>query len=486
MMISSMGKALRVRLERPRHEFRRPFFAHHAILRGWKRVVGGLFVITAISSASKIVDAKVPIVAVFDVQVQRVKLRAGALRALSSYIGSRLTASGQYSVVPRSTLQGRLRQEKRGSYKNCYDQGCQIQIGRELAANKSLATEVLRIGRLCIVTATLYDLKKSATEYAGTTKGGCSEDALVASIDKVIGLLTTQAKTASASAPSVGASRVQASPPPAWAYSSKRGPGAKGATHRCAMGNAADCTEQCRRAHGESCNRLGYMYEKGQGVAKSLLGASVFYRRACILRIAKGCSNLGVMYEKGWGVSENPGLAIYYYRKACKKGNLVGCVNLGNVYFFGKGVAKNIKWAISYYRGACGKGESSGCFRLGIMYELGSGVPKNAVRATVYYRKACDAGRGRGCTRIGRMVEMGHGIPASSGVAATFYRRGCKKGDARGCGLLGGLYLRGKGVPKDATRGRQLLRKACTQGNKLSCVQGCRYGDKFSCKRVGR
>jgi hypothetical protein len=124
-----------------------------------------------------------PIVAVFDVEVKGLKMDPKVLDRLTDYLGALMAERG-YKVVPRSQLRERLRQEKKGSYRRCYDQVCQIDIGKEMAAQKSLATQVLKIGSKCKVTVTLFDLLQSASEGAGTTSGGCNEDGVVESLEK--------------------------------------------------------------------------------------------------------------------------------------------------------------------------------------------------------------------------------------------------------------------------------------------------------------
>jgi len=129
-----------------------------------------------------------PVVAVFDVECgPRVTLPKPALDGMAEYISSRLTESGRYQVVPRDQLKQRLVQEKTGSYKECFDQSCQIEIGKELAAEKTLATRIVKLGRRCTVSLTFYDLQKSATEVAATQHGGCEEDQVVDSLDKALG-----------------------------------------------------------------------------------------------------------------------------------------------------------------------------------------------------------------------------------------------------------------------------------------------------------
>jgi hypothetical protein len=126
------------------------------------------------------------IVAVFDIEDKGANL-AEALRArLSDYLAMRLAALKKYNVVPRDQLRARLAKQKKGSYKSCYAQSCQIEIGKELAAQKSLATAIMRLGTRCTVSAVLYDLKSAASEGGATAAGGCTEDNIVASLESVV------------------------------------------------------------------------------------------------------------------------------------------------------------------------------------------------------------------------------------------------------------------------------------------------------------
>jgi len=126
------------------------------------------------------------IIAVFDVETSGLELGRPALERLSDYLTTKVAGLGTYQVVPPAQLRRRLRQQKRESYKACYDQSCQIEIGRELAAQKSLSTKILRLGKQCVVTLALYDLRKSATERAADATGGCGIGALVRSLESAV------------------------------------------------------------------------------------------------------------------------------------------------------------------------------------------------------------------------------------------------------------------------------------------------------------
>ena len=78
-----------------------------------------------------------PVVAVFDIQDKGAGLSDQTRNRITDYLTSSLAATGAYQVVPRSALKERLKQQKKDSLKQCYEESCQIDIGRELAAQKS-------------------------------------------------------------------------------------------------------------------------------------------------------------------------------------------------------------------------------------------------------------------------------------------------------------------------------------------------------------
>ncbi len=151
----------------------------------------------ALSIASPSLAKTAPTVAVFSVEAVRVRLPRAYLNTLTGFIGAELTASGRYQVLPSSELKAALSTKKRESYRACYDEACQIEVGKELAAQLSLASKVSRIGKKCLVTLTLYNLRTSASERAATVQGGCSEEALLSSVERAVQQLTKGGKTRS-------------------------------------------------------------------------------------------------------------------------------------------------------------------------------------------------------------------------------------------------------------------------------------------------
>lgn len=126
------------------------------------------------------------VIAVFDVSDPSGILKGPTLEALSEYLAAQLTATAGAKVVPRAQLRQRLVKERKKSYKRCFDESCQIEMGKAVAAQKSLATKILRVGKSCAIAASLYDLRSETTEGAATVDTSCQEDALLAGVKALV------------------------------------------------------------------------------------------------------------------------------------------------------------------------------------------------------------------------------------------------------------------------------------------------------------
>ena len=133
-----------------------------------------------------------PVVAVFDIEDARRtgRLPPEALSDLTDYLATRLAEARTYQLVPRSQIRDALSRQKADSHRQCFDQACQIDIGKAFAAQKTLGTKVVRLGgKSCAVTSTLYDLRTEVTEAGATAEAACDQDALVGALKVVVGKL---------------------------------------------------------------------------------------------------------------------------------------------------------------------------------------------------------------------------------------------------------------------------------------------------------
>ncbi|MCA9556588.1 MAG: hypothetical protein KC933_41580, partial [Myxococcales bacterium] len=127
-----------------------------------------------------------PVVLVFDLEDRSSRVDGPLLDQLSEYLVARLGSTNRFRIVPRAQLQARLRDEKRETYQACYDDACQIELGKALAAEKTLSTKLLQIGAQCAISATLSDLRSETTDESATVRTDCSSDAVLDGIDRLV------------------------------------------------------------------------------------------------------------------------------------------------------------------------------------------------------------------------------------------------------------------------------------------------------------
>ena len=156
--------------------------------RSW--AVGAAVLVLACLVLPAVAQERAPIVAVFNVEVKGLQLAPDVRDRLSDYLSGRMAEGGRYQVVPRDKLKERLVQAKKSSYKECYAQSCQIELGQELAAQKTLSTQVMKLGSQCRVNATLYDLARATTENSATTSGPVPSPGITAILYSFLLILT--------------------------------------------------------------------------------------------------------------------------------------------------------------------------------------------------------------------------------------------------------------------------------------------------------
>jgi len=130
------------------------------------------------------------ILAVFAIEDPNRQFKQSMLDQLTDYLETVLTQSGAYKVVPRAQLRRRLVGKKKGSYRQCFDQACQIELGKAVSAQMTLSAKLLRVGGKCALIARIYDLRTETAVKAASTRTRCAADALMLAVDKLAGQLT--------------------------------------------------------------------------------------------------------------------------------------------------------------------------------------------------------------------------------------------------------------------------------------------------------
>jgi serine/threonine protein kinase len=122
--------------------------------------------------------------------------------------------------------------------------------------------------------------------------------------------------------------------------------------------------QACNGGNAASCNRLGFMYRNGEGIAQDYSRAFTLFTKGCDAGSTGACDNLGILYDKGWGVEQDSSHAAVFFSKGCDGGGGNACTNLGILYLEGRGLAKNPAKGKELLTRGCSLGDSRGCGRL--------------------------------------------------------------------------------------------------------------------------
>lgn len=74
---------------------------------------------------------------------------------------------------------------KSESYKACYDNSCQIELGKALAASHILRSRIAQFGSKCVLNAELIDLRSEVTVKASSARGACEPEGFLGMSEEV-------------------------------------------------------------------------------------------------------------------------------------------------------------------------------------------------------------------------------------------------------------------------------------------------------------
>jgi hypothetical protein len=169
----------------------------------------------------------------------------------------------------------------------------------------------------------------------------------------------------------------------------------------CPYGDPIACTRRCEvDGDGASCNDLGLMLTRGDGLAIDEPRATTYFLRACDQASAVGCNHAGMRLEYGRGAKQDEPTAAALYERACDAGWPPACNNLGRMIANGWGVPKDEPRAVDLFRKGCGQGDAGACANLGWCYVRGRGVVADLTVGAGWLRKACGAGNNWACDRL--------------------------------------------------------------------------------------
>ena len=186
--------------------------------------------------------------------------------------------------------------------------------------------------------------------------------------------------------------------------------------------------EQAEHGDAEAQLRLGYCYEKGNGVEQNYEKAIEWYTKSVEQGYAVAQLRLGYCYEKGNGVEQNHEKAIEWYTKSAEQGNASAMYNLALCYQEGNGVEQNYEKAVEWYTKSAEQGNVIAQNNLGWCYEKGYGVVKDYRKAVELFRKSVEQGVSASQYNLGYCYENGYGVEINYEEAINCYQKAADEG----------------------------------------------------------
>lgn len=141
-------------------------------------LLGGLGAALMLTSAPAWAQVESTPVAVFPVRVIDVPALERVNIDKFTDLLEAAVSSKRYPTIPRTELRSLIQDQTLTSFESCYDEACQIELGRAVAAQKALTTSFAGYGDTCLLTFKFYDLKKALTEFSTTHEDTCDEAGL--------------------------------------------------------------------------------------------------------------------------------------------------------------------------------------------------------------------------------------------------------------------------------------------------------------------
>ena len=155
-----------------------------------------------------------PAVAVFPIQVIDVpQLRDSNPDKFLDLLEAMVIAE-RFPTIPRSDIKAVINDTSAQSFKDCYDESCQIELGKAVAARKALYSSFASFGRRCRLIIKLYDLESELAESSSSQTTSCDEEGLARAIEDARTELGRSVEPGQTVAPLPKPAPAKAPPPP--------------------------------------------------------------------------------------------------------------------------------------------------------------------------------------------------------------------------------------------------------------------------------
>jgi TPR repeat protein len=215
------------------------------------------------------------------------------------------------------------------------------------------------------------------------------------------------------------------------------------------------------KGYAQAQFRVGWLYERGVGVAQDFVKAREWYAKAMANGDADAVARTGLLYELGLGVEKSYDKAAAYYQRAIATDSALGYAHMGYLYETGKGVPRDREKAAEHYRRGMEKGDYLAMTRLGFLFQLGRGVGKDEYKAVELYKLAVDHGQPLAMTRLGQMYNLGQGgVPQDHTKAMALIRESVRYNLPGAYAFMGFMYENGWETQQDYAEARKWYERA--------------------------
>jgi TolB-like protein len=126
------------------------------------------FVLIIVSSVPLLAQAdEKPLISVLDFRTSGIS--KAEVEVFVDFLSSHIIDTGKFRVIDRMQREALLR-EMEFSYEDCTDEGCQLEVGRLLAANQIVVGSVGRVGERYLLTIKLIDVETGEAIKTGSEK----------------------------------------------------------------------------------------------------------------------------------------------------------------------------------------------------------------------------------------------------------------------------------------------------------------------------
>jgi TPR repeat protein len=488
----------------------------------------------AFSGDGKSSGVEKPLVVVMPIENGSQTLPDEVTSKATEYLRGLIAASEEFVVVGQGRqskkLKNLIQSKKEESYKECYDESCQISLGKALSADTLIRTKITHFSR-CILNIEVIDLAKEASIVAAQKEFSCKENDLKGAIDELSTKISEgfeqrsqQDQDWEPGEASVGILKVSTEPSGMSVFIDGTEVGKSPISREVKAGrHGVRVEEECRdslsktievtRSGNHEVNfapepkpagvEVHVQTEEKEAVSGKVLANGKelgtapgrFKLSSCTEELKIKASGYPEISKK---ISLEPKktkkitvtlasktnlsrkaqqcfesgdyqCAKKWAKTGCDEGAAVSCFLLGRIWFTGKLGTKDLEQSAVFHQKACDKGHSKSCLTLALQYTKGLGVKKKMKTAITLYKKACREGRPLACYSSGKIYEKGKGVTVSQSKARDWYGVGCKKGGVKSCYELGTYQEHGQAGSVDYERSRNSYEKACAGENMRSC-----------------